>query len=303
MTVNPSDIQGLPGEGESVGNAMIELLQDLAEGGGGGGITEITSTDMSVTITDPTGPTVDLSASGGSQPGALAIKDYLFNEPALNSYPITAVSLADDTSLTVAGDHVAQFTEIGSFAIVGSTGNDSSYDVTSAVLLAGNTVVTPSFPLADATPDGSVEIAAKASLSATFDVPAGATVLDIWLYPLAAPWAGTDGINALLLVGDGAAADSWYADPFNLVGTLTDPYDPTSVGLSNFRTERDSENGIYANGVVFHGISPSQARAGGVRYPAGDTITMSVSEITGGGGGQLLVRIVYMGAITPVVAT
>lgn len=31
----------------------------------GGGISEITSTDMTVTITDPTGPTVDLSAPGG----------------------------------------------------------------------------------------------------------------------------------------------------------------------------------------------------------------------------------------------
>ncbi len=41
-----------------------------AGGGGGGGVSEITSQDMTVTITDPTGPTVDLSAGGGSQPGA-----------------------------------------------------------------------------------------------------------------------------------------------------------------------------------------------------------------------------------------
>ncbi len=67
MTVNPSDIQQLPQEGESISGAFMELLQDLAEGGAGGGITEITSGDMSVTITDPTGPTVDLSVSGGSQ--------------------------------------------------------------------------------------------------------------------------------------------------------------------------------------------------------------------------------------------
>jgi hypothetical protein len=36
---------------------------------------------MSVTITDPTGPTVDLSVSGGSQPGAIYKVDVVFNEP------------------------------------------------------------------------------------------------------------------------------------------------------------------------------------------------------------------------------
>ncbi len=42
-------------------------------GGPGGGITEITSTDMSVTITDPSGPTADLSVSGGSSAVASAV--------------------------------------------------------------------------------------------------------------------------------------------------------------------------------------------------------------------------------------
>ncbi len=46
-----------------------------AQGGsGGGGITRVTSDDETVTITNPTGPTVDLSAGGGSQPGAAIAK-------------------------------------------------------------------------------------------------------------------------------------------------------------------------------------------------------------------------------------
>lgn len=36
-----------------------------ASSGGGGGITEIESTDGSITVTDPTGPTVDLTGAGG----------------------------------------------------------------------------------------------------------------------------------------------------------------------------------------------------------------------------------------------
>lgn len=49
---------------ELVAGEWVTTVGD--SGGGGGGVTEITSTDMSVTITDPSGPTVDLSASGGS---------------------------------------------------------------------------------------------------------------------------------------------------------------------------------------------------------------------------------------------
>lgn len=57
-----------------IAGSGITIEGDLANGwiiihstgGGGGGITEITSVDDSVTITDPTGPTVDLSVTGGS---------------------------------------------------------------------------------------------------------------------------------------------------------------------------------------------------------------------------------------------
>lgn len=49
----------------------IEQWANALQTGGGGGITEITSSDGSVTITDPTGPTTDLSvaANAGVQMG------------------------------------------------------------------------------------------------------------------------------------------------------------------------------------------------------------------------------------------
>jgi hypothetical protein len=56
-------------------------------GGGSGSISEITSTDDSVTITDPTGPTTNLSVAGGGggAGGALIVHDYdfTFNTPNL----------------------------------------------------------------------------------------------------------------------------------------------------------------------------------------------------------------------------
>jgi len=51
------------------GDAWETVVDD--GGSGSGSVSEITSTDNSVTITDPTGPTVDLSVNGGSQPGAV----------------------------------------------------------------------------------------------------------------------------------------------------------------------------------------------------------------------------------------
>lgn len=45
----------------------------VSENGAGGGITEVTSDDNTVTVTDPTGPSVDLSAAGGSLPAVIAV--------------------------------------------------------------------------------------------------------------------------------------------------------------------------------------------------------------------------------------
>lgn len=62
----PKGIQKLlAGAGISITDPVGPTSTITNTGGGGGGITEITSTDSSVTITDPTGPTVDLSVAGG----------------------------------------------------------------------------------------------------------------------------------------------------------------------------------------------------------------------------------------------
>ncbi len=55
---------------ELVNGEWVTAVRDA--GAGGGSVSEITSIDMSVTITDPTGPTVDLSVSGGLQPVSVA---------------------------------------------------------------------------------------------------------------------------------------------------------------------------------------------------------------------------------------
>jgi hypothetical protein len=51
---------------DHIGREVLAVLADRAESAGAGSITEITSDDASVTITDPTGPVVDLSAGGGA---------------------------------------------------------------------------------------------------------------------------------------------------------------------------------------------------------------------------------------------
>ncbi len=83
-------------------NGVWETVVSDQGGGPGGGITEITSTDMSVTITDPTGPTVDLSVSGGSTPGAARwIGPWTIYEAALQA---VAVSGADGGTFTITDD-------------------------------------------------------------------------------------------------------------------------------------------------------------------------------------------------------
>ncbi len=64
-------------------NGVWETVVADQGGGPGGGITEITSTDMSVTITDPTGPTADLSVSGGAQPDLIRVP-FAFDTASIN---------------------------------------------------------------------------------------------------------------------------------------------------------------------------------------------------------------------------
>ncbi len=72
-------------------------------------------------------------------------------------YAITAVDQAGGT-ITVAGDHAAEFTTAGFFDITGSTGNDGTYSVSSATFTSGHTVLDTGSPLPDATADGSTVV-------------------------------------------------------------------------------------------------------------------------------------------------
>lgn len=140
--------------------------------------------------------------------------------------------------------------------------------------------------------------APHADLVATFAVPAGATVLDMWLYPFVGPWAD---IGSHFGAGDSNRADAYFTPADVLLGVLTS-YDPEAVvaGANFVNVNQDSE--WYASAPPFSGNSTG--KGGGIPYPAGDTITMTASGIvTGGGGGVLLARLWVKSASTPTPAT
>lgn len=71
-------------------------------------------------------------------------------------YGITAVDEPDDV-ITIAGNHVAAFPVGKQFRITGSTGNDGTYTVAAARLVAGSTEITTEEDLPNATADGFVK--------------------------------------------------------------------------------------------------------------------------------------------------
>lgn len=70
-------------------------------------------------------------------------------------YAITAVDQGADT-FTISGNHASNFTGLSNVRVNGSTGNDKLYTLSSAVNSGGNTVVTVSEDIPDATVDGSL---------------------------------------------------------------------------------------------------------------------------------------------------
>jgi hypothetical protein len=85
---------------ELLNGEWVTAVRDA--GSGGGSVSEITSTDMSVTITDPTGPTVDLSVSGGSQTVRVIRLPIAFDTPNL---VLTSVPLFTP----VVGDYIGNY--------------------------------------------------------------------------------------------------------------------------------------------------------------------------------------------------
>lgn len=89
-------ITGISAYGAAVwtGSAWVQL----EGGGGGGGITTITSDDSSVTITDPTGPTTDLSVNfpSAGEPEVLAV-------PGVSGGPIQTISFNEAITFEAGG--------------------------------------------------------------------------------------------------------------------------------------------------------------------------------------------------------
>jgi hypothetical protein len=138
---------------------------------------------------------------------------------------------------------------------------------------------------------------AHADLVATFDVPAGATVVDVKFIALVGPWDA----SAKLKMGDTANPTGYVDDTFGVLqNTVTyDPIDLQSGAYSNAGGQGFTVAGTYAEDNFFY-----DNQGPGIYYPEADTITMTVSEITsGGGGGAFLIAIIYAAPATPVVAT
>lgn len=157
----------------------VPIFVDAA-GGGGGGITEITSEDESVTITNPTGPTVDLSASGGgSQPigallsgtsivfavGALPLgvaftpdgaKAYVTNSTDGTVTPITVATDTPGAPITVGtGPSGVAVTPDGTKAYVVNGGDNTVTPITVATDTPGTVIAVGTAPQAVAfSPDG-----------------------------------------------------------------------------------------------------------------------------------------------------
>jgi hypothetical protein len=87
---------------------------ETGDSGGGGGITEIESTDASVTVTNPTGPVVDLAASGGSQPEWLMNGDGSpFNEVAPSQEGAVYVDTTNGGVYVAVGATSADWMQVG----------------------------------------------------------------------------------------------------------------------------------------------------------------------------------------------
>ena len=83
-----------------------------------------------------------------------------------HNHPVTGVSTGSDT-FTIAGDHTGEFAADDNLKIVGSTGNDGSYTVSSSSFAAGDTTIIVNETIPDSTPDGDVIVVRELITSAT----------------------------------------------------------------------------------------------------------------------------------------
>jgi len=75
-------------------------------------------------------------------------------------YGITAVNTGTET-FTIAGDSRAVFPATTTFTVTNSTGNNGTWTVSSVALTGGNTVITVTGNITNATADGIINVNAK----------------------------------------------------------------------------------------------------------------------------------------------
>ncbi len=259
-------------------------------GGGGGGITRVTSDDETVTITNPTGPTVDLSAGGGSQPGALTSTEFLITEEATAdnlSHAITAVD-TEAFTFTIAGDHEDDF-KGGLFTVSDSTGNDGIYTLVGVAVDGGDTTLFVAETIPDGTADGNVQ---RGLYAAEFAITEGTLVAAIE-YTVEGLWAA-DGAN--LCTGTDSVTPYSFDDNVDLKQS---PFDAVY--------DAGSGAGYALSGFSDFNVAPligAATTGGGVRYGTDDTLTIRIFTAIASPpvtpAGVLRVKIMYF---TPVTAT
>lgn len=317
----------------------VPAFVDPAASPGSGTVSEITSEDESVTITNRTGPTVDLAVAspGGSQPGAFTSSEFVATEEAANG-PTYAIVDADSGGgfFKIAGDHTDRFPAdpLNNYAgvpfiVTGSTGNDGTYTVQSVSLDSGNTLIFPNEGIADDTNDGS--IISPRLYSATFDISEGSVITDMCLYNGSDGGAWAADTAALLTVQDSTGDYFRNVGLDANTGQLTNHY-PTSpndgldasrqidLAVRPHKAASDFTKpweGSWALNDNFSNIdvantTPKAAAwikgaGGGRRFASDDTIYMLVAAVSatppGTATGLLIVKVSYFTPATAIPAT
>lgn len=100
--------------------------------------------------------------------------------PVSETYAITAVDTVGD-SFTVAGDQTESFKVGERFSVTGSTGNNGTYTVDSAVVSGADTVITVNEDITNVTADGTINVPIDLYFSVTYetsDVEAAHYIID-----------------------------------------------------------------------------------------------------------------------------
>lgn len=217
--------------------------------------------------------------SGASSTGIVWVdSDGTIDEVATAAHVATFSIIAADTvaqTLKVAGNRLLDFPNNITLVVTGSTGNNGSYTCNGCSFDGTDTLVAIVEPVPDATGDGTIT-----TTTGRYDwsvvLPAGAWLLGVYAFPIAAAWAADVAIlSAADAIGtyiSGSSSDLTAAagfDPYSL--TPGDGY----AGYTNLSWEVDT--GSLSADLNW---TTSRAQVGlpvGREFPAGGTVTMRVT--------------------------